>query len=46
MGKCASKEQHSQIREIDERGYVAISDEFDYYCYEDEVRNRNNHFAG
>lgn len=38
MGKCVSKDQHLQIREIDERSYVAISDEFHYYRYQDEVR--------
>lgn len=38
MGKCVSKNQQLHIREIDERAYVAISDEFDYYRYENEVR--------
>lgn len=38
MGKCVSKDQHlQQIREIDERAYISISDEFEYYHY--EVRN-------
>lgn len=35
MGKCVSKDQHlQQIREIDERSYIAISDELDFYQYE------------
>lgn len=35
MGKCVSKDQHlQQIREIDERAYISISDEFEYYHYE------------
>jgi hypothetical protein len=33
MGKCVSKDQHLKLREIDERSYVAISDEFEYYDY-------------
>lgn len=41
MGKCASKPKNhhdvQEIREIDERSYMAISD--DYYRY--EVRDDN-----
>lgn len=41
MGKCVSKDQHlQQIREIDERAYIAISDEFEYYHYEVSKRKR------
>lgn len=40
MGKCVSKDHHEQqIREIDERSYIAISEDFDYYRY--EVRSCN-----
>lgn len=35
-----SKDQHlQQIREIDERCYIAISDDFDYYQYEVRLNN-------
>lgn len=37
MGKCVSKDQHLRIREIDERAYIALSDEFEYYHYEVSV---------
>lgn len=45
MGKCVSKDHHvQQIREIDERSYIAISDDdFDYYRY--EVRRVNELLA-
>lgn len=43
MGKCVSKDQHLQIREIDERAYIALSDGFDYYGREYEVRTDDNH---
>lgn len=53
MGKCVSKDQHLQhIREIDERAYIAISDEFEYYHYEVSVNFRKvfakimKHFNG
>lgn len=38
MGKCVSKDESSfrKIREIDERSYIAITDEFEYYHYEDD----------
>ena len=35
MGKCISKDQQIKIREIDERAYIAISNDFEYYRYED-----------
>ena len=34
MGKCVSKDQQLKIREIDERSYIAITDEFEYYQYD------------
>lgn len=34
MGKCISKDQQLKIREIDERSYIAITDEFEYFHYE------------
>lgn len=39
MGQCVStsKDQHLKITEIDERCYIAISDEFEYFDYHDEV---------
>lgn len=43
MGKCVSKDQHLEIREIDERAYIAISNEFEYYRYEVSIsRNLNS----
>ncbi|CRL00118.1 CLUMA_CG013398, isoform B [Clunio marinus] len=41
MGKCASKDQHLEIREIDERSYIAIVDDFDYYGYEYEGQSES-----
>jgi hypothetical protein len=36
MGKCVSKDQQLKIREIDERSYIAITDDFEYYQYDDD----------
>ena len=44
MGKCISKDQQLKIREIDERSYIAITDEFEYYHYE-EVYNEEEKFV-
>jgi hypothetical protein len=42
MGKCISKDQQLKIREIDERSYIAITDEFEYYRYEDKNECNND----
>lgn len=44
MGKCISKDQQLKIREIDERSYIAITDEFEYYHY-DEVYDEDEKFV-
>jgi hypothetical protein len=45
MGKCVSKDQQLKIREIDERSYIAITDDFEYYQYDDDGDSEDYYYG-
>lgn len=46
MGKCVSKNNQVKIREIDERSYIAITDDFEYYQYDGDDDASDDYYYG